>query len=320
MSFPPSWVDAYREQKSLADLLNSELKSHLSKVPSTWYASSRIKEPLSFYQKVESGVIDKMTALEDFVAAMIVVPLPGDIPEALGFVDKFYETRYRRPKSDRVASGRATEFVFNDIRLYGTLRVDPSLPEPPTSRVVFEIQIKTFFQHAWSSATHDLVYKNPKFSWSRSRVAAQLRAVLENAELSMVAIDELEHKPPVARIGEPERTQNKLLDVVMRNWAEGDLPPDRRRMTQTLFSLCQEFKFSPDDLERLLERGRVEFGGHPDGWSPYQVVMDYSSRYHPDKTHAILTSTKRRLRVVHVTADILSRLGLSVDQCVGCEL
>jgi len=275
---------------------------------------------LSFYQKVESGVVSDIRALEDFVAAMIVVPLPSDIPAAIEFVSGFFEISYRRPESDSESKRPAYEFVFDDIRLYGKLRTDQALPPGPINEVVFEIQVKTFFQHAWSSATHDLVYKNSRFSWSRSRLAAQLRAVLENAELSMVAIDSLEEIAPIAKSGWPESEQNAILDVLRANWDDSILPDNLRRTAQTIHALLREFDVRPIQLSEMLARGKEDLRGHPDGWSPYQVIADYFSRYYPEKSSKVFRSKRRRLRTLHLTPEILARLSLSTEECFNCTI
>ena len=47
------------------------------------------------------------------------------------------------------------------------------------------MQVKTFLQHAWGIATHDLIYKTDDVSWSRQRIAYQIKAMLEHAEMSI---------------------------------------------------------------------------------------------------------------------------------------
>src|SRR6185295_542993 len=74
------------------------------------------------------------------------------------------------------------EFSFDDLRLYTKWKPDVTLPTPTFAGVVFELQIKTFLQHAWSIATHDLIYKTDSISWPKERVAFEIKAMLEHAE------------------------------------------------------------------------------------------------------------------------------------------
>ncbi len=48
--------------------------------------------------------------------------------------------------------------------------------------VVFEVQIKTAFEHAWSTVTHDLVFKGQQVDWRSKRLAAQLKALVEQID------------------------------------------------------------------------------------------------------------------------------------------
>ena len=51
--------------------------------------------------------------------------------------------------------------------------------------MIFEVQIKTILQHAWSIATHDLIYKTDTVSWPKERIAFQVKAMLEHAEIAI---------------------------------------------------------------------------------------------------------------------------------------
>ncbi|SKC49790.1 hypothetical protein SAMN06309945_1467 [Okibacterium fritillariae] len=320
MTTPASWREAFSAQRKLGELLEAELAELLRGVPKGWYTETRIKAESSFNQKIETGLVENFDRLEDFVGGLIVVPLPSDVPRALEYVYRFFTVEYRRPQNDTDAESNAAEFRFNDIRLYGHLTADDSLPSSPLQSMVFEIQVKTFFQHAWSTATHDLVYKYPSFSWSRSRVSAQVKAILEHAEMSLAAIDELERVETFTRSGEPEATLNRFLQVVRDHWDDDLLPANKKRMTESLAMLSGALAFGPEDINRLLTRGLAELGSHPDGWSPYQCVVDYASRYEPESLRAALCTKLERPRVIHINTDVLTRLGLTPEEAVSGHL
>ncbi|HZU92732.1 MAG TPA: hypothetical protein VFF85_03845 [Microbacterium sp.] len=304
----------------MSTLLLPEVSRHLERAPKGWYTESRAKTEESFYQKIETGNVPDFDRMEDFVGVFIVVPLPTDLPEALKFVEGFLEERYRKPASDKISTLRATEFPFNDIRIYGNLRPDESLPRRPLDEVVFEIQVKTFFQHAWSTATHDLVYKHGRFSWPRSRVAAQLKAILEHAELSMAALDQLETSPVIYQTGSPERELSEYHTIASKHWPVEDLPANQKRMTETIHALCLDLNLTPSQLDELLTRGRNDLMGHPIDWSPYQCIIDYASRYVPDNLRRALRRRRGATRIIHITPEVLQRLGLTRGQAVNGRL
>lgn len=314
MTTPASWREAYRAQVEICTLLKIEVDEYLAKAPQGWFTASRVKDEDSFYQKIETGRVRHLDALEDFFGALVVVPLQTEVSDALRFVERFFVLDHRRPPKDDEATHEAAVFRFNDIRLYGRLRVDDSLPPTPLTTVLFEIQIRTFFQHAWSSATHDLVYKHPRFSWSRSRVAAQIKAMIEGAELAMDSIDLLEGSPMLPARGSPESELNSLLDVVTANWDPAYLPSNLKRLTENLASLCSGVGLSTADLSTLLDRATSELGGHPEGWTPYQCVVDYMSRYQPNNLRRALCKRGGRLEHIFVTEEVLDRLQLSEDE------
>ena len=320
MVVPITWRKAFKAQEALAHLLKEEVDQHLKGVPDGWFVTSRVKNEDSFHQKIETGRVTDFDRLEDFFGALVVVPLQSDMQEAMAFIDRFFAIKYQRPEDPSHASHDASSFRFNDIRLYGTLRTDDSMPPSPLEEIVFEIQVRTFFQHAWSSATHDLVYKYPKFSWSRSRVAAQIKAMLESAEMAMDSIDALEQSRMLPRDGSPESELNRILEVVTKHWHSTDLPDNRKRMTETLASLCKVLNLDAVALDSLLTRGKDDLQGHPDGWSPYQCVVDYSSRYQPATLTRVLRRDLRSPKRIHVTESVLNRLNLRFEDCRSAAL
>lgn len=316
MVTPSSWRESYRAQYAYAESMQTELRGHLSKLPTGWYSESRIKEEKSFYQKIENGRYVDHTKLEDFLGGLIVVPPPTDVPRALAALDNFYSIRYQRPDDRDVATFNANAFPFNDIRLYGTFKVDESLPPRPLDEIVFEIQVKTFFQHAWSSATHDLIYKNDKFSWTRSRISAQVKATLEHAELMLSNIDNLDTRGVIPSHGQPEDDLNDFHRIIAAHWQKEFLPSNQKRMTENIQELCRCLKTTPAQLDELLSRGFLELRGHPEGWSPYQCIVDYLSRFQPILLKNTLKKSvpKSGLKVIHVTPEVLLRLQITLEE------
>jgi ppGpp synthetase/RelA/SpoT-type nucleotidyltranferase len=92
-----------------------------------------------------------------------------------------------------------TLFRLIDLRLYVTLPDSPALPPTDLSDVVFEVQIKTFLQHAWSIATHDLLYKTDAVNWSKERIAYQIKARREHAEISIQEAEDLATSAALAK-------------------------------------------------------------------------------------------------------------------------
>jgi hypothetical protein len=303
---PQSVLTAHASQVAVAELVEQDMKNFAQHRPDQWFYSSRVKKLDSFAQKIESGRIGDPTHLEDFFACMFVVPMLGDISEAEKFVSKFFEETYRKPLRG-ITGKKASDFVFDDIRLYGHFKGDPALPSSPKDSFVFEIQIKTFLQHAWSIATHDLVYKYDRVSWARNRVAYQVKALLEHAELAIASIEDLEKNEFLGVRGEPESGQNEIIGYLEGTFDSAVFPSDRRRMAINLTALLDALGLHSFELRKqLFESGRQAVGGHPDGWSPYEAAVDYSSRLMPEKLVDALT--REEGFGIYVTPEVLRRL------------
>jgi ppGpp synthetase/RelA/SpoT-type nucleotidyltranferase len=147
-----------------------------------------LKTAESFYVKAQSrrwGAVN-----EDIFACTIVVENASQIQEVVKLLESFFRVCYRRPKIQGITCKQPELFVFDDLRLYLRLKERDSNLE--ISDLIFECQVKTFLQHAWSIATHDLIYK-PKelLAWANARVAYQVKAMLEHAEVAISAIDSI---------------------------------------------------------------------------------------------------------------------------------
>src|SRR5207247_360952 len=108
-----------------------------------------------------------------------------EIDQAEALIRENFTVNERRPRQRDRTHKAPHAFPFDDLRLY--VRVPNTPASPPTDLVgiLFEVQIKTFLQHAWSIATHDLLYKADDANWNKERIAYQIKAMLEHAEISI---------------------------------------------------------------------------------------------------------------------------------------
>jgi hypothetical protein len=77
-------------------------------------------------------------------------------------------------------------FRFEATRFIGMLhRPAGTDPKEPLFNLAFEVQVRSAFEHAWSVTTHELVYKSQSVDWKRMRLAAQLKAAVEQLASSV---------------------------------------------------------------------------------------------------------------------------------------
>ena len=240
-------VDDYRKLKATIDALFAAKKRE------RWHYESRIKGIQSFALKVESGRGFRGETLEDFFACTLVVENPSALMEAESLVRENFAIEERRPASDSDTRVQPETFRFEDLRLYARSVAADDLRPRRFENCVFEIQLKTFLQHAWTIATHDLVYKSGDRRWGRSRIAFQVKAMLEQAE---TAIGAAMVEDVVAMVDRPYRRYRDISDVVREleeRWPQDSLPKDRATLAVNLIALMRALKMETTDFFQLVD-------------------------------------------------------------------
>ncbi len=144
-------------------LLEERLLGDLEGLDRVDRISVRAKKVKSFIKKAEKRVgselkyHDPLSEIQDQLGARVVVFYKRDVSAVEQRLKKYLrpiEENLRVPKNDSEFGYFGKHFIMyvpSDIR--AELKNDSRLPQ------VFEVQIKTLFQHAWAEAEHDLSYK-----------------------------------------------------------------------------------------------------------------------------------------------------------------
>jgi ppGpp synthetase/RelA/SpoT-type nucleotidyltranferase len=315
--------DAFEEQEAVANALRAEVDRDLrQRKDATWHYVSRVKGLESFALKVETGRISSLAEVEDVFAATIVVPQWSEIAAARDLVLEKYELHERRPPTDDETSKSPDSFRFDDLRMYVRYRRVEGEKTAIPDGALFEVQIKTFLQHAWAVATHDVIYKSPKRDWRRERVAHQVRASLESAEVAIGNIDSLAASTILPGIDSEIAELNAIIVVLEDHWSQELLPTNIRRLAENVCDLMRvvDRRWDADRpaiLSTLLDAGKARnLGAHSIDWSPYRSVLNYVAHDHSSKLRARVIDPKSKKKLL-VYPEVLEALSVEQDQAIA---
>jgi hypothetical protein len=154
-------------------------------------------------------------------------------------------------------------------------------------------------QHAWAIATHDLVYKSDAASWSKERIAFQIKAMLEHAELSIQEAERLSESPAVKKDNRQISSIQKCIEILRSQWeGEDELPKDIRRLAVTIAELLDALGLKPSRLSEILEAEKVAANGAwPLSLSPYAIIVQSLLRLEKERMSQLLTNQKARFKI-----------------------
>jgi ppGpp synthetase/RelA/SpoT-type nucleotidyltranferase len=267
--------DIHAEYRPCFEDLAEEVKGVLKQraEEKNWFFLARVKEIESFALKIETGRILDPAKMEDFFACTIVVPTMVQIDEAEKLVLSLYDLVNRRPKDDAITHKASSNFVFDDLRLYVARRPLTSGKNSELEGIVFEVQIKTILQYAWSVATHDLIYKSDTVSWPRERIAFQVKAMLEHAEVAIAEATQLADAPAVAKKDKWTSGILQLIEQFNNIWPRERLPTDIKRLAETIFDVLNSCDLNVDRFSEIIRTEENRLGILPADLSPYALTI-----------------------------------------------
>lgn len=267
--------DAYNTAKNHYERLAEDVRAVLEGevVSRGWFFIFRVKELESFALKIETGRVPDPLRMEDFFACTIVVPTLLHVSDAEAFLESMYDVDSRRPEDDDKTHKRASEFVFDDLRMYLKRRPNSTGRNDDLDGLVFEAQVKTVLQHAWGIASHDLIYKTDNVSWPKARIAYQVKAMLEHAEVAIAEAEKLANSQAIAKSDKETSDILAVISIIKNVWSAERLPRDVKRLAESMLKVMRVCQVKLADLAAILNNEIARFGMLPSNLSPYAFFI-----------------------------------------------
>lgn len=268
--------DAHENGKPLYQQLMQEVRAVLKpRVEERgWFYRDRVKALESYALKVETGRFQDYAHMEDFFGCKVIVPTFSHIPEAIQLISSTYQMEERRPKLDDETRNSSSDFTFDELRLYVKIPPVTDRPTREFDNLRFEVQIKTILQYAWDIATHDLIYKTDDVSWPKERIAYQVKAMLEHAELTIAEAGKLSMAPAVSKLDRRTKDMLTVIEQLRKAWTDADLlPDDLKRLAENVVALFRAGEVPVDKLTEILSEEQKRVGLLPKDLSPYAFVV-----------------------------------------------
>lgn len=233
----PSILDRrYEEYRPFVEEVASRVKSTiLNFCENKGYALTyRIKTIESLAEKIETGRFKKWSDLDDLFACTVIIPTLSQEQEVIDFCkNTFVCSVVKRGQNKKDPE----TFKFDSTRIYAQLkrRDDESLDNLLSIfNIKFEIQIKSAFEHAWAVSTHDLVYKSSEIDWKRFRLAAQIKATVEQLDTLILAFEQV--SPTIQESDCLEIKRKRQLAVATQDlFKQAKIPPELKPKNITRF-------------------------------------------------------------------------------------
>lgn len=299
MKIPGSIRTVYEDGLAINRRLQEKVRERVLNLKDKgWHYEDRIKSQESFALKLESGRCPDPRQMEDYFGCMLVVQNGAEIKRAEELIAKEFTLVERRPEDPYFTMKGSDSFRFDDLRLYVRWRDDPQLPQTGLEGVVFEVQVKTFLFHAWAIATHDLTYKTDAVDWGKERIAFQIRAMLEHAEVSIMEAETLSAGEGLRRTNAVIRDIQEAIVMLKANWEVNDLPVDLRGLAANVSDLCKALRISLNEVSGALERENAQGRGKFTlNLSPYGAIVQSLLNQRYDVVAECLQRPRERRRI-----------------------
>lgn len=259
MAVPSAITEAFQNTQSAVVGLAEHVKTGLSNwcEQRHYLFSSRPKGLDALAEKLESGRYAAWAEIDDRFACTVVVPTTAHEPDVIAFLDAaFVRDKLRKRNSTTKAPD---VFRFDSTRWNG--RLSPQVGDtvaPGADQILFEVQIQTVFENAWGVVTHDLVYKSDSIDWRKARLAAQLKAAVEQIEMTIAGFETNLDYIPASRHPETDekvRLLAKLQDLMADGRLTDEIAPRSwSRLADNVYALVGSYTPRPQDRPKAMKK------------------------------------------------------------------
>lgn len=244
MIYPSILERRYQEYRPFVEVVASRVKdTMLNFCENNGYAlTSRIKTIESLAEKIETGRFKQWSDLDDLFACTVIIPTLHQEQKVTQFCQDTFEISKIIKRGQNKKS--PDTFRFDSTRIYAQLkRVEDVNVDKMLSiyNIKFEIQIKSAFEHAWAVSTHDLVYKSSEIDWKKLRLAAQIKATVEQLDTLIMAFDRV--SDTIQESADTEIKRKRQLAVATQKLFDLEKipqelkPKDMNRFCDNLYSI-----------------------------------------------------------------------------------
>ncbi|MBS9477422.1 RelA/SpoT domain-containing protein [Ancylobacter radicis] len=171
---------AYASSLKMIEIVEGQAKEALSDFCNSrsYILVNRLKNVDSVRDKIETGRYSSFLMIDDLIAFSIIIDTSAQTKDVISYLRKAFKVK--SIKSGKTLIDERT-FDFDCPRVYCSLNSN-HYNGTGLNEIIFEIQIRTILQHAWSKITHPVVYKGHQFDPRASRLAAELMAHIEKID------------------------------------------------------------------------------------------------------------------------------------------
>jgi len=241
MLVPPKVADKYNLNNRWVDLLKDKVKETL--IPycerNQFAFVFRIKSLESTAEKIETGRFNQWDEIDDFFACTIIIPTLSFEEEVIKNLKRYFKVIDIKKRGSSQKSPEI--FRFDSTRVINKLKSSGS--KSKIHDILFEVQVKSAFEYAWSVATHSLTYKSGNPEWKRLRLTSQLKASVEQLDSLIIGFDDTSKYIPESPWSNVN-FQNLICDYVKIKYEnhylpEELIPKDMSRFSQNIVDLLK---------------------------------------------------------------------------------
>lgn len=250
---PESVRNCYLEDKKYIEKVSTEVNSilHSYGSQSGYPVIARIKGIDSVAEKLETGRYKNWSELDDLVAGSVIVPSYSHEDGVVNYLKDVFEIVTLKKRSGTNKS--PGEFRFDSTRVVCRLNSPVLTTDRDRSHdILFEIQVRTAFDYAWSIVTHDVVYKGNSTDWRRIRLSAQIKAGVEQLDQIVEAFTDSADR--ISESDWPDVRAKMYIESYFKSKIESNLipsecaPKDWTRFSQNFISYLRKSGLKYNEL------------------------------------------------------------------------